>query len=46
MSRLRCGHLREDAMPKRGSSPDAARRNFLKGAGLIGATAAVAPLND
>ena len=30
-------------MPKRGSSPDAARRNFLKGAGLIGAAAAVAP---
>ncbi len=31
-------------MPKRDSSPDAARRNFLKGAGLIGAAAAVAPL--
>jgi acetolactate synthase I/II/III large subunit len=30
-------------MPKRSSSPDAARRNFLKGAGLIGAAAAVAP---
>jgi hypothetical protein len=30
-------------MSKRGSSPDAARRNFLKGAGLIGAAAAVAP---
>jgi TAT (twin-arginine translocation) pathway signal sequence len=29
-------------MPKR-SSPDSARRNFLKGAGLIGAAASVAP---
>jgi acetolactate synthase-1/2/3 large subunit len=32
----------EDVMPKRRQSPDTARRNFLKGAGLIGA-AAVTP---
>jgi acetolactate synthase-1/2/3 large subunit len=43
MSRLIGRHLREDAMLKRSSSPDAARRNFLKSAGLIGAAAAVAP---
>src|SRR5579862_3785177 len=30
-------------MPKRRQSPDASRRNFLKGAGLVGAAAAVAP---
>jgi len=27
-------------MPKRRQSPDASRRNFLKGAGLVGAAAA------
>src|SRR5580692_3710580 len=30
-------------MPKRRQSPDASRRNFLKGAGLVGAAAAVTP---
>src|ERR1700720_2326417 len=33
---------REDAMPKRRQQPDASRRNFLKGAGLVGAAAATA----
>ena len=34
---------REDAMSKRRQSSDSSRRNFLKGAGLVGAAAAVVP---
>jgi acetolactate synthase-1/2/3 large subunit len=33
----------EDNMPKRRQSADSSRRNFLKGAGLVGAAAAVTP---
>jgi acetolactate synthase-1/2/3 large subunit len=36
-------HRWEDAMPKRRNLRDSSRRNFLKGAGLVGAAAAVTP---
>ena len=36
-------NLWEDEMSKHRWSPEASRRNFLKGAGLVGAAAAVTP---
>jgi hypothetical protein len=38
-----CKNTWEDGMSKHRHSPQASRRNFLKGAGLMGAAAAVTP---